>query len=41
MSAYREFAFGLNQAQFISAISLIIALPVLLRMAFIHSSGRA
>ena len=41
MSAYREFAFGLNQAQFISAISLIITLPVLLRMVLIHNSRRA
>lgn len=32
MSSYREFAFGLNQAQVMSLIGLIIALPLLLRM---------
>jgi phosphatidylglycerol:prolipoprotein diacylglycerol transferase len=41
MSAYREFAFGLNQAQFISAISLIITLAVLLRMVLINNSKGA
>ena len=32
MSSYREFAFGLNQAQVMSLIGLIIAIPLLLRM---------
>lgn len=41
MSAYREIAFGLNQAQLISLISLIIAIPFLLRMAMAQSSKKA
>ncbi|HBA92524.1 MAG TPA: prolipoprotein diacylglyceryl transferase, partial [Anaerolineaceae bacterium] len=33
MSSYREFAFGLNQAQVMSLIGLVIVIPLLLRMA--------
>lgn len=36
MSSYREFAFGLNQAQVVSLIGLAIAIPLLLRMVFIQ-----
>lgn len=32
-SSYQTFAFGLNQAQFLSLIALAISIPVLLRMA--------
>lgn len=32
VSSYREFAFGLNQAQIMSILSLAVALPILLRM---------
>ncbi|MHB1449072.1 MAG: prolipoprotein diacylglyceryl transferase [Bellilinea sp.] len=39
MSSYREFAFGLNQAQVISLVGLAIAIPILLRMVF--APGRA
>jgi len=34
MSSYREFAFGLNQAQVMSLVGLAIAIPILLRMVF-------
>jgi phosphatidylglycerol---prolipoprotein diacylglyceryl transferase len=32
VSSYREFAFGLNQAQIVSLIGLLVALPLLARM---------
>lgn len=36
MSSYREFAFGLNQAQVMSILSLAVAAPILIRMALIR-----
>lgn len=33
MSNYREFAFGLNQAQVVSLVSLAVAIPLLIRLA--------
>ncbi len=41
MSSYREFAFGLNQAQIVSLIGLLIALPLILRMALAYKTVRS
>ncbi len=38
VSNYREFAFGLNQAQIMSVISLVVALPILIRMLLTRKS---
>lgn len=40
MSGYREFAFGLNQAQVVSLAGLAIAIPLLLRMVFIQKQAQ-
>ena len=37
MSNYREFAFGLNQAQVVSLVVLMVSIPILVRMAIVNS----
>lgn len=39
MSSYREFAFGLNQAQIVSIIGMLVALPLLARMIFLRQTA--
>lgn len=39
-SSYQSFAFGLNQAQFLSLVSLAISIPILIRMANQQKKGR-
>ena len=41
LSSYREFAFGLNQAQVVSLIGLAVAVPLLVRMVVIQNRVRA
>lgn len=40
LSSYREFAFGLNQAQIVSLISLMVAVPLIARMIVIQNRVR-
>ena len=37
MSSYQEFAFGLNQAQVISLVGLLVSIPILVRMVIINN----
>jgi len=41
MSNYREFAFGLNQAQLVSLIGLVVALPLLVHMLILNKQVKA
>jgi len=41
LSSYREFAFGLNQAQVMSLVGLAVALPLLARMAVARKAVQA
>lgn len=40
MSSYREFAFGLNQAQVVSLIGFAVAIPLLLRLVLIQKRAQ-